>query len=358
MLKRPCRLFTTVTQHSDCAGDVCCPQIPHAVSDSRNRAGTSLRHRRPSNSRRQRAAVDAVAAQPARARLVHLLCRRRANRFRAVRLGLSHHAALDAGRHRAGSVGGRLRLADRPNAGRRAGRCRAIGALRRRHRHRRHLHQRLDLCGAADFSDGAGGVGVARAGELRAGPGDGRDQPRPGRATPRSANGSAAMRALLRSATAWRQPRWAPAAILSRPARFSSSRCCCSVPALFALRTISGAKSIPNAPMARGRDGARIKPPIKPGELMQNRPLLIFAACLLLFHLANAAMLPLMGSVVTMRSSRWATVHHRGLHRRAAARGRGAVAVDRHARANLGPPSVAADRFCRAAASAAFCSRR
>jgi MFS family permease len=41
---------------------------------------------------------------------------------------------------------------------------------------------------------------------------------------------------------------------------------------------------------------------------MQNRPLLIFAGCLLLFHLANSAMLPLMGSVVTMRSSQWATV--------------------------------------------------
>ena len=41
---------------------------------------------------------------------------------------------------------------------------------------------------------------------------------------------------------------------------------------------------------------------------MRNRPLLIFAGCLLLFHLANAAMLPLMGSVVTMRSARWATI--------------------------------------------------
>ena len=41
---------------------------------------------------------------------------------------------------------------------------------------------------------------------------------------------------------------------------------------------------------------------------MHNRPLLIFAGCLLLFHLANAAMLPLVGSVVTMRSSQWATV--------------------------------------------------
>jgi len=35
---------------------------------------------------------------------------------------------------------------------------------------------------------------------------------------------------------------------------------------------------------------------------------LIFAGCLLLFHLANAAMLPLVGSVVTMRSARWATI--------------------------------------------------
>jgi MFS family permease len=42
---------------------------------------------------------------------------------------------------------------------------------------------------------------------------------------------------------------------------------------------------------------------------MRNRPLLIFAGCLLLFHLANAAMLPLMGSVLTMRSSsQWATL--------------------------------------------------
>ena len=42
--------------------------------------------------------------------------------------------------------------------------------------------------------------------------------------------------------------------------------------------------------------------------MLHNRPLLIFAGCLLLFHLANAAMLPLMGSVVTMRSARWATI--------------------------------------------------
>ena len=48
--------------------------------------------------------------------------------------------------------GGRLRLADRPDAGRRAGRCRALRAAGRRHRGRRDLRQRAGLCGAADLS--------------------------------------------------------------------------------------------------------------------------------------------------------------------------------------------------------------
>ena len=80
------------------------------------------------------------------------------------------------------------------------------------------------------------------------------------------------------------------------------------VPALLALRLIAPGEIDPErahgAPPRRRAD----KPRTKPGDLMHSRPLLIFAGCLLLFHLANAAMLPLMGSVVTMRSSRWATV--------------------------------------------------
>jgi predicted MFS family arabinose efflux permease len=43
-------------------------------------------------------------------------------------------------------------------------------------------------------------------------------------------------------------------------------------------------------------------------HLVRQRPLLIFAASMLLFQLANAAMLPLMAGVVTMRSSQWAPV--------------------------------------------------
>jgi MFS family permease len=43
-------------------------------------------------------------------------------------------------------------------------------------------------------------------------------------------------------------------------------------------------------------------------RVLGDRRLLAFAGCILLFQLANAAMLPLMGSVLTKRSSEWATV--------------------------------------------------
>jgi hypothetical protein len=82
---------------------------------------------------------------------------------------------------------------------------------------------------------------------------------------------------------------------------------CLLIPALLALRSIAAAEIDPER--AHGAAPRRVhKPPTKPGDLMQNRPLLIFAGCLLLFHLANAAMLPLLGSIVTMRSARWATI--------------------------------------------------
>jgi MFS family permease len=79
-------------------------------------------------------------------------------------------------------------------------------------------------------------------------------------------------------------------------------------PALLALRLIAPAEIDPERAHGAPPQPRADKPRIKPGDLMHNRPLLIFAACLLLFHLANAAMLPLMGSVLTMRSTRWATL--------------------------------------------------
>jgi len=91
-------------------------------------------------------------------------------------------------------------------------------------------------------------------------------------------------------------------------------------PALLALRSIS-AREIdperahgapprrrpPDNPAAVAEQDSK-RPRARAGDLMHNRPLLIFAGCLLLFHLANASMLPLMGSVLTMRSSQWATL--------------------------------------------------
>ena len=80
------------------------------------------------------------------------------------------------------------------------------------------------------------------------------------------------------------------------------------VPALIALRAIAEREIDPERAHGAAPQRKAGKRPIRPGTLMHNKPLLIFAGCLLLFHLANSAMLPLVGSAVTMRSSQWATV--------------------------------------------------
>ena len=79
-------------------------------------------------------------------------------------------------------------------------------------------------------------------------------------------------------------------------------------PALLALRWISSreidpkrAHGGPPEPRARTLPADLLK-------LLRKRPLIIFAGCVMLFHLANAAMLPLMGGVLTTRSSDWATI--------------------------------------------------
>ncbi|GEP09212.1 MFS transporter [Methylobacterium gnaphalii] len=75
------------------------------------------------------------------------------------------------------------------------------------------------------------------------------------------------------------------------------------VPALFALSFIP-ARSIrevsqPEAGAAESEGSVK--------ALLTNRALLCFAACMVLFFLANAAMMPLVGSVLTMRASETAT---------------------------------------------------
>ena len=75
------------------------------------------------------------------------------------------------------------------------------------------------------------------------------------------------------------------------------------IPTLIALGRIRSSEVDP----ARAHGGVPQAPPDKPltdlPTLLSKRPLLILGGCVLLFHLANSAILPLMGSVMTMRSS-------------------------------------------------------
>jgi predicted MFS family arabinose efflux permease len=80
------------------------------------------------------------------------------------------------------------------------------------------------------------------------------------------------------------------------------------IPTLLALGRIQPQEV--NVQLAHGADSATPTPQSSAGfrSLLRQRSLFIVAGCIALFHLANAAMLPLMGGVLTTRSSTWATV--------------------------------------------------
>jgi MFS family permease len=74
-----------------------------------------------------------------------------------------------------------------------------------------------------------------------------------------------------------------------------------ALPALFA---------IANIPAGRVQDPKNVKPGAPRAtvrSVLSDRRLLAFAGCILLFQMANAAMLPLMGGILTMRASEWAS---------------------------------------------------
>jgi MFS family permease len=80
-------------------------------------------------------------------------------------------------------------------------------------------------------------------------------------------------------------------------------------PALVALRAMSAKEIDPERAHGSVPRPRHNRPPATFTDLLHQRPLLILAGCIMLFHLANAAMLPLAGSIVTMRSSEaWAEV--------------------------------------------------
>jgi MFS family permease len=78
------------------------------------------------------------------------------------------------------------------------------------------------------------------------------------------------------------------------------------LPTLLALRQIAPREIIPE--QAHGGPSPPDQPQASFRSLLKQRSLLILACCVALFHLANAAMLPLMGSALTSRSSEWATI--------------------------------------------------
>jgi MFS family permease len=77
------------------------------------------------------------------------------------------------------------------------------------------------------------------------------------------------------------------------------------IPTLLALRYI--APNEINPQQAHGGSESE-GPPAPLLRLLEQRSLLALACCVGMFHLANAAMLPLMGSVLTSRLPNWATV--------------------------------------------------
>jgi predicted MFS family arabinose efflux permease len=80
-----------------------------------------------------------------------------------------------------------------------------------------------------------------------------------------------------------------------------------AIPTLLALSRIRAGEIDP----ARAHGGEKARQPfnlVAAVRLLGNRKLLVLATCLGLFHLANAAMLPLMAGILTMRSAHWATL--------------------------------------------------
>ena len=81
-----------------------------------------------------------------------------------------------------------------------------------------------------------------------------------------------------------------------------------TVPALLSLRWIRTADIDPLRARGSAPKNRSNRPAMRLADVLENRNLLIFGGCMMMFHLGNAAMLPLVGSVVTIHSNQWATV--------------------------------------------------
>ncbi len=84
--------------------------------------------------------------------------------------------------------------------------------------------------------------------------------------------------------------------------------------AVFLLTAVLAAPAIVALGRIRAGDLVHAQPrtlagaaPVALRSMLSDRRLLVFAGCILMFQLANAAMLPLMASMLTVRSAAWAT---------------------------------------------------
>ena len=81
-----------------------------------------------------------------------------------------------------------------------------------------------------------------------------------------------------------------------------------AIPAIVALFNISPAEIAPASDAAYGRKSSPGAQFANFVELIRQPRVVVFALCVLMFHLANAAMLPLAASMVTLRSDKLATI--------------------------------------------------
>ena len=123
---------------------------------------------------------------------------------------------------------------------------------------------------------------------------------------------------------------------------FVSAQAVFFVTALLAIPALLALRRIPESDVDPVRADGGIDPcdatsrPSSLGRFLRNRELLVLTACVLLFHLANAAMLPLVGSDLTMRSSPMGHRARGSLHHRPAVCHRGDLADGRRGSRRIG----------------------
>ena len=110
----------------------------------------------------------------------------------------------------------------------------------------------------------------------------------------------------LRPGPGWRRASWASAAFTCRAAPSSTLAGALVLPALFALSRIGSSEIASSAARGDRADPAALVAAVS--ALARQKSLRRFLFCLAMFHLANAGMLPLAASMVTLRSSEAATV--------------------------------------------------